>query len=98
MGADLLRHTRAQTALMTGYSPEGQALRAVVSGLIASAPDMSKVLAERLSGLDVAYSTGRRVPDQRLPDGGTLFTRLRGGTHVDTGAGLVRPDGHLAAS
>ncbi|GHH32730.1 FAD-dependent monooxygenase [Lentzea cavernae] len=96
VGADLLRHTRAQTALMTAYSPEGQALRAVVSGLIASAPDMSKVLAERLSGLDVAYATGRRVPDQRLSGGDTLFTRLRGGGHVETGAGLVRPDGHLA--
>jgi 2-polyprenyl-6-methoxyphenol hydroxylase-like FAD-dependent oxidoreductase len=96
VGADLLRHTRAQTALMTAYSPEGQALRAVVSGLIASAPDMSKVLAERLSGLDVAYATGRRVRDQELPDGGTLFARLRGGGHVRTGAGLVRPDGHLA--
>ncbi|SES30693.1 FAD-dependent monooxygenase [Lentzea albida] len=96
VGADLLRHTRAQTALMTAYSPEGQALRAVVSGLIASAPDMSRELAERLSGLDVAYATGRRVPEQRLPDGGTLFARLRGGGHVETEAGLVRPDGHLA--
>ncbi|WP_329791645.1 FAD-dependent monooxygenase [Lentzea sp. DG1S-22] len=97
VGADLLRHTRAQTALMTGYTPEGQALRAVVSELIASAPDMSLVLAERLSGLDVAYSTGRRVPDQVLPGGDTLFSRLRGGGHVETPAGLVRPDGHLAA-
>ncbi|GGM75899.1 putative aromatic compound monooxygenase YhjG [Lentzea pudingi] len=92
VGAELLRHTRAQTALMTGYSPEGQALRAVLSGLIASAPDMSKELAERLSGLDVDYGTGRRVPD-----GGALFARLRSGRHVETPAGLVRPDGHLAA-
>jgi 2-polyprenyl-6-methoxyphenol hydroxylase-like FAD-dependent oxidoreductase len=96
VSADLLRHTRAQTALVTAYSTEGQALRAVVSELIASAPDMSKVLAERLSGLDVAYATGRRVRDQRLPDGGTLFARLRAGGHVRTDAGLVRPDGHLA--
>ncbi|MFD4635838.1 FAD-dependent monooxygenase [Lentzea sp. NPDC058436] len=98
VGADLLRHTRAQTALMTAYSAEGQALRAVVSGLIASAPDMSRELAERLSGLDVAYTTGRRVPDQPLPDGDTLFTRLRGGGHVKIGPGLVRPDGHLTVS
>ncbi|WP_330276419.1 FAD-dependent monooxygenase [Lentzea sp. NBC_00516] len=96
VGADLLRHTRAQTALMTAYSAEGQALRAVVSGLIASAPDMSQQLAERLSGLDVAYATGRRVRDQRLPGGDRLFERLRGGGHVETEAGLVRPDGHLA--
>ncbi|MEU3642340.1 FAD-dependent monooxygenase [Lentzea sp. NPDC034063] len=91
VGADLLRHTRAQTALMTAYSAEGQALRAVVSGLIATAPDMSKELAERLSGLDVDYGNGRRVPDD-----GTLFTRLRSGRPVETAAGLVRPDGHLA--
>ncbi|KOV83861.1 FAD-dependent monooxygenase [Nocardia sp. NRRL S-836] len=96
VGAALLAHTRAQTALMTAFTPEGQALRALLSGLIASAPDMSRELAERLSGLDVAYATGRRVPDQRLPDGETLFTRLRGGGHVQTPAGLVRPDGHLA--
>jgi hypothetical protein len=43
---------------MTAYSPEGQALRAVLSGLIATAPDMSRELAERLSGLSVAYATG----------------------------------------
>lgn len=91
VGADLLRHTRAQTALMTAYSAEGQALRAVVSGLIATAPDMSQQLAERLSGLDVDYGKGRRVPDD-----GTLFTLLRSGRAVETAFGLVRPDGHPA--
>ncbi|ANZ40209.1 monooxygenase [Lentzea guizhouensis] len=96
VGAALLAHTRAQTALMTGYTPEGQALRALLSGLIAAAPDMSRELAERLSGLDVAYATGRRVPDQRLADGGRLFERLRGGGHVEIAGGVVRPDGHLA--
>ena len=95
VGAELLEHTRAQTALMTAYSVEGQALRAVVSRLIATSPDMSRELAERLSGLNVAYATGERVPDQRLEDGGTLFERLRSGGHVPTEAGLVRPDGHL---
>ncbi|GAA2547175.1 monooxygenase [Winogradskya consettensis] len=97
VGAELLRHTRAQTALLTAYSAEGVALRQVLSGLIATAPDMSRELAERLSGLSVAYATGRRVPDHRLPDGSTLFRRLRGGRHVRSGRGLVRPDGHLAA-
>jgi 2-polyprenyl-6-methoxyphenol hydroxylase-like FAD-dependent oxidoreductase len=96
IGADLLEHTRAQTALMTTYSPEGQALRAVLSGLLAKAPDMSRHLAGRLSGLSVAYTTGERVRDLRLPDGSTLFERLRTGKHVKTEAGLVRPDGHLA--
>ncbi|WP_432837504.1 FAD-dependent monooxygenase [Dactylosporangium sp. CA-092794] len=96
VGAELLRHTRAQTALMTTYSPEGQALRSVLSGLIAAAPDMSRELAERLSGLSVAYATGKRVRNLRLAGGGTLFERLRAGTHVETEEGLVRPDGHLA--
>lgn len=96
VGADLLEHTRAQTALITAYSPEGQALRAVLSGLIATAPDLSRELAERLSGLSVTYATGKRVPNLELPDGSTLFEKLRTGEHVQTEAGLVRPDGHLA--
>jgi len=97
VGADLLEHTRAQTALITAYTPEGRALRAVLSGLIAAAPDMSRELAERLSGLSVAYETGKRVANLEFPDGSTLFERLRTGEHVKTEAGLVRPDGHLAA-
>ncbi|WP_036567393.1 FAD-dependent monooxygenase [Nocardia sp. BMG51109] len=96
VGTNLLEHTRAQTALMTTYSPEGQALRAVLSGLIATAPDMSRRLAERLAGLDVTYATGRRVPNLLLPEGNTLFERLRSGRHVNTEVGLVRPDGYLA--
>ncbi|GIF13337.1 FAD-dependent monooxygenase [Actinoplanes teichomyceticus] len=96
VGAALLAHTRAQTALMTAYTPEGQALRALLSGLITTAPDMSRQLAERLSGLDVTYPTGRRVGNLSFPDGTTLFQRLRGGRHVETEVGLVRPDGHLA--
>ncbi|MTD57615.1 FAD-dependent monooxygenase [Amycolatopsis pithecellobii] len=96
VGADLLEHTRAQTALMTTYSPEGQALRAVLSGLITTAPDMSRQLAGRLSGLDVTYASGPRVPNLPFSDGSTLFQRLRSGEHVKTEAGLVRPDGHLA--
>ncbi|MEV6348935.1 FAD-dependent monooxygenase [Actinoplanes sp. NPDC051851] len=97
VGADLLQHTRAQTALMNAWTPEGQALRAVISGLIATAPDMSRRLAERLSGLDVTYPAGRRVRDQQLP-GGRLFELLRTGGHVETPEGTVRPDGHPAAT
>ncbi|MFG2049492.1 FAD-dependent monooxygenase [Micromonospora sp. NPDC048935] len=96
VGADLLEHTRAQTALITAYSRNGHALRAVLSGLIATAPDLSRELAERLSGLNVAYRTGRRVPNLAFPDGSTLFERLRPGKPVPVEAGVVRPDGHLA--
>ncbi|MFI6040346.1 FAD-dependent monooxygenase [Nocardia sp. NPDC051321] len=97
VGTALLEHTRAQTALITAYSPQGQALRALLSDLIATTPDMSRQLAERLSGLDVTYATGKRVPDLSFPDGSTLFELLRTGRHVETHVGLVRPDGHLLA-
>ncbi|MFG1925208.1 FAD-dependent monooxygenase [Cryptosporangium sp. NPDC048952] len=93
VGAELLRHTRAQTALINAYSAEGQALRSVLSEMIAIAPDLSRELAERLSGLSVAYASGRRVPDR---DG--LFAALRTGQHVTTDLGVVRPDGHFALS
>ncbi|MFD5749241.1 FAD-dependent monooxygenase [Streptomyces sp. NPDC127033] len=76
IGAELLESTRAQTSLMTAFSAEGQALRAFLGGRIASVPAFSKDLAERLSGLAVAYPpapgeavhplTGRRVPDLAL--------------------------------
>lgn len=97
VGTDLLEHTRAQTALLNAGTPERQALRAVLSGLIRTAPDMSRQLAERLSGLSVTYPTGRRVGDRRLP-GGRLFELLRTGEPVETPLGTVRPDGHLAGS
>ncbi|GAB2826337.1 FAD-dependent monooxygenase [Streptomyces daliensis] len=76
VGAELLEHTRAQTALMTAFSPEGQALRAVLSRLIATVPGFSRELAERLAGLSVRYPapdgahplTGSRAPDLRLAE------------------------------
>ncbi|MGW4237288.1 FAD-dependent monooxygenase [Streptomyces sp. NPDC004749] len=55
VGAELLESTRAQTALMTAFTAEGQALRAFLGRLIATNPAFSRDLAERLSGLSVAY-------------------------------------------
>jgi 2-polyprenyl-6-methoxyphenol hydroxylase-like FAD-dependent oxidoreductase len=85
VGVDLLRATRAQTALMTAYTPEVVALRSMLSDFIADVPDFSRVLAERLSALDVAYPaaegahplTGRRAPNLRFADGSALFDLLR---------------------
>lgn len=103
VGADLLRSTRAQTALMNAYSAEGQDLRALLSQLIATVPEFSRNLAERLSGLAVVYPgpahhhplTGHRAPNLELSDGTDLFTLLRSGRHVllDFGgaAGSVLP-------
>jgi 2-polyprenyl-6-methoxyphenol hydroxylase-like FAD-dependent oxidoreductase len=93
VGADLLRATRAQTALMTACTPEVQALRSMLSDFIGAVPEFSRVLAERLSALDVAYPapegahplTGRRAPDLRFADGSGLFTLLRDGRHVLVG-------------
>ncbi|MFG2006311.1 FAD-dependent monooxygenase [Spirillospora sp. NPDC048911] len=89
VGAELLVGTRAQTALMTTFTPEGQDLRTLLSRLIATVPELSRELAERLSGLAVAYEpppgahplTGKRAPNLRLADG-DLFTLLRPGRHV----------------
>jgi hypothetical protein len=93
VGADLLRATRAQTALMTSYTPEVSALRSLLSDFIGAVPEFSRVLAERLSALDVAYPapegshplTGRRAPDLRFADGSGLFELLRDGRHVVVG-------------
>ncbi|MEZ7125444.1 FAD-dependent monooxygenase [Nonomuraea sp. AD125B] len=55
VGADLLESSKAQTALITAFSPEGQALRALLGKLIAEVPELSLRLAARLAALDVAY-------------------------------------------
>lgn len=89
VGVDLLRSTRAQTALMTAYSAEGQALREVLSARIADVPGFSRTLAESLSGLSVAYPagpddhplTGTRAPNLEFADG-DLFTLLHPGRPV----------------
>ncbi len=88
VGVDLLLHTRAQNVLMTACSPEGLAPRIVLSQLIATVPALSRILAERLSGLDVAYPSnchplaGQRAPNLRFTNGRTLFELLHTGQHV----------------
>ncbi|MEU5656342.1 FAD-dependent monooxygenase [Streptomyces sp. NPDC047737] len=92
VGADLLISTRAQTALLNAHSAEGQDLRALLSEIIATVPEFSRDLAERLSGLGVAYPppldrpghplTGRRAPNLGLADGTGLFTALHPARHV----------------
>ncbi|RKT53767.1 FAD-dependent monooxygenase [Saccharothrix australiensis] len=91
VGADLLVATRAQTALMTSFTPETRALRSLLGDLIATVPEFSRDLAERLSALAVAYPpttadahplTGKRAPDLRFRDGTGLFGLLRAGRHV----------------
>ncbi|MGN9781492.1 FAD-dependent monooxygenase [Nonomuraea sp. ZG12] len=98
VGADLLESSQAQTALMTAFTPAGQALRALLGKLIAAHPALSLDLAARLAALNVAYPpadpaahplTGARVPDLPLRDGGTVYELLYEARHVllDLGAG-----------
>ncbi|MFE3144980.1 FAD-dependent monooxygenase [Streptomyces scopuliridis] len=86
VGADLIEGSRAQTALMTGFSPEGINLRTLLSRIIATHPAVNRTLAERLTGLAVSYSpaapsahplTGTRAPDLPFTDGTSLFAVLR---------------------
>lgn len=98
VGADLLEKSKAQTALITAFTPEGRALRAVIGELIAAHPDVSLDLASGLAALDVAYPptgpgahplTGTRVPDLTLHDGRTVYELLHGARPVllDLGGG-----------
>lgn len=80
----LAKNTQAQTALMTTFTPEGAALRDLMSTLLAR-PDTNAHLAGMLSGLSVFYGTtdashrldGHRMPNLRLLDGDALLRRLR---------------------
>ncbi|HEX4222914.1 MAG TPA: FAD-dependent oxidoreductase [Pseudonocardiaceae bacterium] len=83
VGVDLLLATRAQAALRSTEG-DGLALRALMSELIATVPELSRALAERISGLHVKYDlpghslAGSRAPDlPLLGEQTSLFTALR---------------------
>jgi 2-polyprenyl-6-methoxyphenol hydroxylase-like FAD-dependent oxidoreductase len=57
VGEALAEHTLAQGALITAITPEGQALRALLSKLLASHPDVERTLAEKLAALDITYTS-----------------------------------------
>ncbi|UOZ05435.1 FAD-dependent monooxygenase [Amycolatopsis sp. WQ 127309] len=68
VGEQLVQHTQGQSALITATTPDGMALRAVLSGLIAEVPELSLALARKLSALDVAYpATGHPLTGTRVP-------------------------------
>ncbi|WP_027934649.1 FAD-dependent monooxygenase [Amycolatopsis thermoflava] len=86
VGAELLEHTQAQTALMTAFTPDGRRLRSLLSTLIAEQPAFARALAERLSGLSVRYPgahplAGTRAPNLKFRDT-TLFRLLHAGRPV----------------
>jgi 2-polyprenyl-6-methoxyphenol hydroxylase-like FAD-dependent oxidoreductase len=91
-GDDVAEHTLAQTALITATNPTGQALRALLSGLVRTLPDLSLLLARRLSAVDVHYPVpgahplvGARVAEAPLADGRPLVQ----------GKTVIRPDGYV---
>ena len=97
VGAALGVNTLAQSALITAFTPDGLALRTLLSQLIGAQPQLSRVLAERLTALDVAYPaadpaahplTGARVPDPEV------FELLRAGRPVL----LAMPGAEVAVS
>ncbi|MEV5297212.1 FAD-dependent monooxygenase [Amycolatopsis methanolica] len=110
VGAELLEHTQAQTALMTAFTPDGRRLRSLLSTLIAEQPTFARALAEPLSGLSVRYPfrllhAGRPVlldfrdePGPATP-GAVVHHGRPLGDRPDWAAldtALIRPDGHSA--
>jgi 2-polyprenyl-6-methoxyphenol hydroxylase-like FAD-dependent oxidoreductase len=89
---DVAEHTLAQTALITATNPTGQALRALLSGLFRTLPELNQTLARRLSALDVHYPApgahplvGTRVAEALLLDGKPQVS----------GRTVIRPDGYV---
>ncbi|MGV9895809.1 FAD-dependent monooxygenase [Streptomyces tendae] len=87
VGEDTIEHTQAQTAIMSVFSPQGAALRSLLGKLIAERPQLNDALAQRLSGLAVAYTlpgqhhllAGGRAPNLKLSDTEHLFDLLADG-------------------
>jgi 2-polyprenyl-6-methoxyphenol hydroxylase-like FAD-dependent oxidoreductase len=101
VGVALIRHTLAQTGLLTNFTAEGLALRSLLADLLTEMPSLSARLAGILSGLDVHYApstpdvhplVGRRVPDLSTASG-NLFSLLADGRplHLDFGGGPAEP-------
>ncbi|MEU1599522.1 FAD-dependent monooxygenase [Streptomyces sp. NPDC005708] len=88
VGAELAEHTMAQTALITGLTPEVSALRSLLNQAVAGEPAFARMLAGKLSGLDTVYRpadpgahplTGSRAHD---PEGEGILALLHDGRAV----------------
>jgi 3-(3-hydroxy-phenyl)propionate hydroxylase len=80
VGARVLSNTRAQGAL-SAPGAHVDALRAHVGDMLAT-PDANRKIAMMITGLDISYGLGPRVPDRDLPDGTRLFEHLRAGRPI----------------
>ncbi|MEW1547952.1 FAD-dependent monooxygenase [Streptomyces tsukubensis] len=92
VGEQLMEHSRAQTYLFHGFTPEGLALRSLLSRMIPRSKEFSDVLAGRLTALDVAYPAAD--PDAHPLTGARAPALAFAATDTDLFA-LVRADGYL---
>ncbi|MEU9337105.1 FAD-dependent monooxygenase [Streptomyces sp. NPDC048290] len=94
VGAQLEEHSRAQTLLLTTFTPEAVALRSLLAQLVDDVPDVNRFLAGKISALGVRYPstdptahplTGARIPELAFTDTGTgtgLFALLRADSYL----------------
>lgn len=85
VGVDLIDSIRAQVPLMSQFSEEIMALRALLNTSIHEVPEFSRRLAAMTSGLDVVYRprtadahplVGHRAPNMPFTNGTSLFGLL----------------------
>ncbi|MEW9554135.1 FAD-dependent monooxygenase [Nonomuraea sp. NPDC050783] len=95
VGARVLSNTRAQGAL-SAPGEHVDALRAHVGDLLAT-PEANRRIAMMITGLDISYGLGPRVPDRDLPDGTRLFEHLRAGRPILADAPGEPVDGRLVS-
>ncbi|MET8920719.1 FAD-dependent monooxygenase, partial [Streptomyces sp. NPDC004610] len=92
IGEQLMEHSRAQTYLFHAFTPEGLALRDLLSRMVPQSREFSDFLAGRLTALDVAYTsddpdahplTGTRAPDLTFTNPDTsVFALLRADSYL----------------
>ncbi|MFF7234619.1 FAD-dependent monooxygenase [Streptomyces sioyaensis] len=106
VGVNLTETSRAQVALMTAFTPEGLALRGLLSQLITTLPELNDRLAAQVSSLAVTYPpttpnahqlTGTRADDLAIDDT-SLFALLRADGYLllDLTSSPNQPLHHLA--
>lgn len=82
VGVALGEHTKAQTALITATTEEGQSLRRFMTGLVHAHSDVAFALANTLTALDVRYPGGHPLAGERLPATREQLHLLRAGRPV----------------
>ncbi|MGW7545080.1 FAD-dependent monooxygenase [Streptomyces sp. NPDC054770] len=92
IGTQLEEHSRAQTLLLTTFTPEALAMRSLTAHLIAAVPEFGRILAGKISAIGIGYPsddpaahplTGARAPGLTFTGtDATLFGLLRADAYV----------------